>query len=512
MSGITAKRFVVRVDSSEQIGSGHVMRCLTLANALSTLGGEVLFLCRDLQGNLIDLIAQQGYEVIRLSVPSAKSIDFTWCQHANWLEVDWELDARETRQILQQRGGCDWLIVDHYALGRSWETSLKGSYGQLMVVDDLADRPHDCDLLLDQNLYANMQERYEGLVPKGCRQLLGPKYALLREEFSRARKRLPSPPDEVRRLLVFFGNADPGDETGKVLQVLSLPRYSHLTVDVVVGAMNPRRDRIRDLCAGHEHLKFHCQVNNLAELMVSADLAVAAGGATTWERCCLGLPSLVVSVALNQQELSRHGAESGLFHYLGGAEEVSCEDYAAALATFTSKAENLRGFSTRGKELVDGQGASRVCVAMSPLAIQLRPAVEGDCEAIYTWRNAEDTRRYIFDARPIPLETHRQWYQRAMENPDRILLIGELDGKAVGVLRYDVTGDEAMVSIFLVPGTSGKGVGTQLIRAGSTWLAKHRSEVFIINAEILGENLASQIAFARAGYRLYYLTYREERS
>ena len=502
-------KIAFRVDASLQIGSGHVMRCLTLAEALRERGVEAHFVCRDLNGHLGDFIHAQGFDVCLLPAPGSGQKSLDWCAHAPWLEVQWQQDAQETIEALQNAGTVDWLVVDHYALDRNWETMLLVTATKVMAIDDLADRPHACCLLLDQNFYADMPSRYEGLLPQACTQLLGPGYALLRPEFGTIRQHLRERDGSVKQLFVFFGGSDASNQTEIVLGAIQQLNRNDIIVDVVVGEMNPRREAIKRLCSQLPKVNYHCQVSHVATLMAAADLAVTAGGSTTWERCCLGLPSLVVSTADNQLELCAFGAEKGLFHLLGRSGKLSVDDYRAALMIFTSTPANLRSFSSRGLELVDGKGAQRVASMMTSHEIMVRLAVAEDCDSIHSWRNAEETRRHIFDSQPIPIHVHRNWYAKTLINPDRILLVGELAGQPVGVLRFDIEREQATISIFLVPGVIGQGIGTHLICAGSRWLSRHRPEVRLVKAEILGENIGSIRAFERAGYTLHHLTYQE---
>ena len=502
-------RIAFRVDASLQIGSGHVMRCLTLADKLKEHGAEVLFLCREHQGHLCELIEGRGGTVRRLPKTDV-SVKLDWNRHAQWLQASLDQDARQTLDLLEREPPLDWMIVDHYALDISWEKRMRPVARQLMVIDDLADRKHDCDLLLDQNFYKDEHLRYKGLLPDSCTQLLGPKYALLRSEFAQSRKSPRKRQGAVRHLFVFVGGSDIDNVTGQILEAVLRLERSDLSVDVVVGGTNPHRQAIQELCNQHSNMTCHCQVHNIAELMVAADLAVAAGGSTTWERCCLGLPSLVVSMAANQAEMCMYGAEKGLFHYLGSSGQLSVADYCSALSTFTLSSENLKAFSTKGLNLVDGRGVDRVCSMMMPPQIVVRPAVEEDCDAVHAWRNAEETRRYIFDSNPVPLDTHRVWFANTLSNPDRILLIGQLGGQPVGVLRFDIEADHATISVYLVPGISGQGIGMHLIQAGCHWLAERRPGIHVVDAEILSQNVASINVFERAGFKLHHLTYQKE--
>lgn len=349
-----------RTDASVQIGSGHVMRCLTLADELRQRGADLRFVCREHPGNLIDLIAAKGYPVARLPQAETGYIAATEdVGHAAWLGVSWEDDAAETIAAISE-SKPDWLIVDHYALDHRWEEVLRPHVGKIMVIDDLADRRHDCDVLLDQNLYQEMEIRYDNLVPTVCQKLLGPKYALLRPEFSMARKSLRSRNGEIKRVLVFFGAVDSTNETAKALQAVAGISDRHFAVDVVVGGGNPHKEQIQNLCAAHVGFHYHCQVDNMAALMAAADLAIGAGGATTLERCALGLPSLVIAVAVNQELLCDYLAKRGIIIYLGLSDSVDATKIRKNISTMINDKKTFFSIQELSKNTIDCLGRDRV--------------------------------------------------------------------------------------------------------------------------------------------------------
>ncbi|MDD2855498.1 MAG: UDP-2,4-diacetamido-2,4,6-trideoxy-beta-L-altropyranose hydrolase [Desulfuromonadaceae bacterium] len=320
-----------RTDSSLQIGSGHVMRCLTLADELRQHGGDIMFVCRQHPGNMIGLIEGKGYQVVRLAQAETEyAVEPEDLAHAAWLGVAWQQDASDTITAVGDTKP-EWLIVDHYALDRRWEEMLRPNVGKIMVIDDLADRPHDCDLLLDQNLYEGMETRYDNLVPKSCHKLLGPKNALLRPEFAAARKNLRKRDGQVKRVLVFLGGVDPTNETEKALQALAGINDRQFDVDVVVGGGNLHKEQINKICLENDGFHYHCQVDNMAELMAAADLAIGAGGATTWERCSLGLPSISVVIADNQYETTKAVEAAGATIHLGYSNKLKVEDLEKAI-------------------------------------------------------------------------------------------------------------------------------------------------------------------------------------
>lgn len=332
---------VIRADASLQIGSGHVMRCLTLADQLCSRGAEVHFVCREHPGHLCALIEERGYPLSRLVAPTTEyhaHIDDTF--YAAWLAVSWQQDAEETVAALPS-GGVDRLIVDHYAIDRRWEKKLRPHVGRIMVIDDLADRAHDCDLILDQNVYDNMEYRYDKLVIQHCRMFLGPRYALLRPEFTASSKDVKNRDGTVKRILVFFGGSDLTNETTKTLLAIKSLGLHDIAVDVIVGEANPYKDQVKELCSSLPDARFHCQVDNMAQLMTSADLSVGAGGVTAWERMAMQLPTLAIAVADNQVEGLKLAARFKWLRFLGLAAEVTVERLRDEI--FYAIQENLHG-------------------------------------------------------------------------------------------------------------------------------------------------------------------------
>jgi len=225
-------RVVFRADASVDIGTGHVMRCLALASLLRRRGTELLFVGQNLEGGLFDLIESWGIPTVKLN-PGAGNFD-------------WEVDARLAVEAIASRwGGVDWIVADHYGIEESWERAVRRVSSKILVIDDLADRRHDADLLVDQNLLDGFKERYSDLVPANCRKLLGASYAILRPEFRKARLACPLRHGNLRQILVFFGGTDPGNETAKALRGLQSLGTNHVTLVVIVGKSNPNRDELR---------------------------------------------------------------------------------------------------------------------------------------------------------------------------------------------------------------------------------------------------------------------------
>jgi len=317
-------KIAFRVDSSTEIGSGHLMRCLTLADYLKKQGHDSHFLCRDHPGNLNDLVTQHGHRLHRFDAPPVSSTALNDPNlYARWLGISQDQDAHDTVRRLHGLGGTwHFMVADHYGLDVAWQRRLRPHAGRIFVIDDLANRTHDCDVLLDQNLNEAGPARYRGLVPEACELLCGPRYALLRSEFEKARRKLRQRDGRVRRILVFYGGMDKSGETLKACEALRNLDRPDIAVDVIVGLGNPHGEPIRQLCdrTGFNYLR---QVNNMAELMAIADLALGAGGTTTAERAYVGLPTIITAVADNQQPGTEAFARAGAAWNAGNAAAVT---------------------------------------------------------------------------------------------------------------------------------------------------------------------------------------------
>lgn len=349
-------KIVFRTDASLQIGTGHIMRSLTLADALAGKGAECEFICREHSGHLIEHIREKDYTVHSLPVRSEIDTDLA---HSAWLGATQEQDVQACAALLAQLQP-DWLVVDHYALDSRWESVLLSHCGQIMVIDDLADRTHDCNLLLDQN-FGSSPTRYGGLLPQTCTQLHGPAHALLKPAYAVQRTGRARSPGVIQRVLIYFGGgADSADMTGMALQALSNEALAAIEVDIVVGAGYAHRMTLEAMARRRGRVILHKSLPDLAELMSNADLAIGAGGATTWERCCMGLPSLVVSIADNQRSACVALAAEGMIEYLGHVDSISVDAITKSILRLHNDPTQLDCFSQACGSLVDGLGVERV--------------------------------------------------------------------------------------------------------------------------------------------------------
>ena len=357
-----ANNFVFRVDSSIDIGSGHLMRCLTLAKGLREEGAICSFICRELDGNLNHLVSLEEFFLEELPPPVEDSIHTGKKElaHSDWLVVDWKIDAQETSNILSLLNP-DWLVVDHYALWEDWEKNIYNNDFKIMVIDDLADRNHYCNLLLDQNLGSNSL-LYEDLVPEESKKFFGPKYALLRPEFYD--NRLPSlkrrEEGNLRNILINFGGGDSQNYIPSILRaLLDIELPQEVIISIILGGIGQVTDEHKLLISQFRNeIKIYGMVNNMSEFLLETDLAIGAAGSSSWERCCLGVPSIVFSLSYNQNKIAEQLSDTGAAVYLE-KHDLDNKKFSLLLNKLM-KGKKLKEISDRASNICDGRGLDRI--------------------------------------------------------------------------------------------------------------------------------------------------------
>lgn len=496
-------RVAFRVDASVEIGTGHVMRCLTLADALAGDGAACLFLCRAHDGHLLELIAARGHEAVALPARDAATVsvsDPPLPAHARWLGTDWATDAEDSRAALAG-ASIDWLIADHYALDRHWERAMRPACRRLLAIDDLADRPHDCDLLLDQNL-GRSAEDYGGLLAPGTRTLIGPRYALLRPEFAalRAESLARRAHPQLRHLLVTMGGVDKNDATGAVLDALDgcdLP--PDLSITVVLGPHAPWLAAVKARAAAMPRpTRVLVGISDMARLMLEADLAIGAAGTTSWERCCLGLPTIQLVVAENQKEVAANLELSGAAVTTLERTRL-CETLPRLLGEMT--VGRLQLLARRAADICDGEGATRVHLALSAAGMTIRHADSGDVKRIWKWRHGGDAARFYKKTAVPTYSDHRTWFSKAFEDKNKVLLIVCQNDEPVAHVRFDRQPDNpemAVIGIYVSPSMRGKGIAGPSLRLALQVAA--RENIGRIVAEVHRDNLVSRRLFERYNF------------
>lgn len=427
---------------------------------------------------------------------------------ANWDRTSWPnavqaLDAERTEKVVRQVRASH-LVMDHYRLDRAYAHAIRSMGTRVLVIDDLANRRHDCDWLVDHSLNRTVAE-YRTLVPTACAVHTGTLYCLLRPEFQTRRrqalvKRNAGGP--LRRILISLGTTDVAGMSERALKAILDSEFSG-RVDVVLPFETATRRRVEGLAQQHENVVLHDQVSDMASLMASADLAVGAGGTTSWERCCLGLPTVTLILAENQryvaQELGSSGAAIIVESPLAITVAVDCmmrDDRQRAMM-------EAAAFSA-----CDGLGAGRVADVMLEVeraggtgTPELREARPEDSELVWLWRNDPSTRRNSQQSTPIPWSDHSRWYAATLANEHRRVLIGHFEGQPIGMIRFDAGKDRRVeVSVNIAPAARGGGTGKSLLRyACDDFESKHPGAV--LTARIHETNRVSQAVFEKAGFR-----------
>ncbi len=483
-------RVLIRADASAAIGSGHVARCLTLARVLCDSGAEVVFACRELPGNALIRLAQEGFRTFVLPA------GYPGENLALGIEapLPWQADIAALGTLLAAEPAFDWIVVDHYGLDHQWQAAARQWARQIAAIDDLNNRRHAVDILFDQNFTANDPE-YAQRALQPCRHLFGPRYALIRDEFRRDPIPIKARPN---RLLVNFGGLDGVGETWKAM--LALADFKDLEVDFVAGTSNPRLAQMQVMVVDRPHWRLQTFVSDFAALMARADLFIGAGGGTSWERAALGLPTLCIAVADNQQANAERLAEVGAHVYLGRSEEVDVDSLRQAIGFLLGNVSLRRSLAEQSRRLVDGLGARRFAVALAGSSLALRRVTVEDSRLLFDGRNAESVRRASLNSEPIGWAAHQAWLAASLIRPGRLLLIAEAADGPVGVLRYDLAGDRAEVSLYLFPGRAGLGWGRALLARGEEAVRERWPQVTAIDAQVLPDNPASIELFRHGGY------------
>lgn len=510
-----------RVDASIEIGTGHIMRCLTLADALKEQGARCHFICREHEGNLIELIKEKGHNVTALPIRSGAEDNASseaQLAHSHWLGATQQEDVEQTLGALKvhhTKGDTtaqltDWLVVDHYALDTQWERALKPYTKKIMVIDDLADRLHECDLLLDQNLGKTPADYYE-LVPEHCALLLGPQYALLQPMYAELHPRTPPRQGPIKNILVYFGGGDQNDLTGMAVRALLGLKQPDLQIHVVMGSSYSHKASLKELAKTYSNILLHQNLPSLALLMLKADLSIGAGGSTSWERCCLGLPSMVITLAKNQEPIANALMQQDLAVWLGTEQDVNKSKIEDSLTETLSQQEKLIEWSKRCLSVTQGLGASNLADYMllnKQTPLRARLAKLADENLLLEWANDAVTRASSFNTNLIKSEQHRSWYYQKLRSPDTCklyILESELNSLPIGQVRFDWLTDKQawQINYSVCAAARGKGLGNKLLRKALEEMQKETSP-FLTLGEVKHQNKASMKIFENLNFQKNY--------
>jgi UDP-2,4-diacetamido-2,4,6-trideoxy-beta-L-altropyranose hydrolase len=473
---------LLRADASLRMGTGHTMRCLALAQAWQDAGGRAVFAALEIPSAILSRLQAEAVDVAAISADAGSA-----------------QDAEQTLAVAKEHE-AEWIAVDGYQFGAGYQSSLKAAGVKVLFLDDYGHaRPYSTDMVLNQNVSAD-EAAYSDRASY-TRLLLGPKYALLRREFSGWREWAREIPAQCRRLLVTMGGSDPQNVTSRVTEALRLARLDVETT-VIAGGSNPHSEHLQNVAA-----KSGLRVNvlrdavNVAELMASADAAISAAGSTCWELCALGLPALLIDVSANQTPLAVELARRGCAVHVG-SHDVAPEKIADALRRLGANQPLREEMSRRSRELVDGEGARRVVSALRNRAfVRLRQVRADDRQLLWEWANDPDVRAASFCQDPIPWEDHVAWFdKKLLQNGSRIFVAEDDDATPAGQIRFEQLPDgDWEIGISVAKAMRGRGLGGELIRLGVREMERKNPDARF-HANVKQANVASVKAFEEASF------------
>ena len=493
--------FVFRVDGSLQIGAGHISRCLTLAKALKKRGANCKFICRDHKNSLVKKIKNENFPVVKLvnhkKIKSTQNIKNINLKYRGWIGSSWKKDANQTINALNKEK-IDWLIVDHYGIDELWEKKLQPHVKNIMVIDDLANRNHFCNLLLDQNLVANFKTRYNNLLPRHCTTLLGPRFALLQEDYKNLHSIASSRIGPTKHILVYFGSTIQNNLAKLTLSAFLKLNRKDITLDIVISSKSSQKKKIKKFLKKNKHVKIHTDLTSLAPLMLKADLAIGACGVTSWERCCLGLPSIVITMADHQKPIAKELHKQKLINWIGHYNLITNKEIHQALNKHID--QNFKTWSNTCKDITDGKGAEKVASILtlnSKTKLKTRFATLEDKELFFRWANDPLVRANAFNSERISKKTHDKWFSYRLNNPKEciIIVLETMQQVAIGQARFEKKGRKWYINYSLANYARGKKISFNFLKK-AIFKFKEKNKIKLI-AEVKKNNIASCKVFEK---------------
>ena len=475
------KKLLIRADASAEIGTGHVMRCIALAEAWQDTIGEVFFVSSFNTQALEDRLKIKGIRIRHINNQAGT------CS-----------DAEETSQIAHQCG-ADWIVVDGYHFGAEYQKTIKDTGLSLLIIDDYGHADHYyADIVLNQNIYADRSlfKKHEPFT----RFLLGTKFVLLRKEFLKWSGWRRDIPEKARKILVTLGGGDPDNVTLNVINAIRGIELNELEVKVVVGSANPHFNLIHETINEKPGITLIKNTDNMPEFMAWADIAISAGGTTCYELFFMRVPSIIIPIAENQKPVANELKTKNITKVVEVNDVKNQIKFNGLIFEFLNNYKTRSEFSERMAQYIDGKGISRVINAISCNKITLRNVKLSDCKQIWLWINDPVVRSVSFKTNPISLQDHKEWFFSAVNNPKLVYYIAEDENATpIGQARFQIEAKEAIISVLVDPEYRGMSLGTSLILDATE---KFFSETGIekVNALIKKGNDESWKAFIKAGY------------
>ncbi len=485
MDDFRQAHLIIRADANSAVGTGHVMRCLALAQGLQERGGKVLFAGRIASLSLQERISNEGFKYVDIRRPFPKSDDL------------------ELMLSLVKKGGmgdAQWIVVDGYHFTADYTRRLREAGAKVLLIDDYAHQEqYQADLLLNQNLGS---EELTYTVNSDAVMLAGSKYVLLRHEFLRQKGNdSRNIPTVANRILVTLGGSDPDNVSFKIIEALELLDLPLLEVKIIVGPANPHLELLERRLG---QVAFKCElldnVKDMVPLMKWADIAITAGGSTCWELAYLGVPALILSVAENQLGVVEGMAAAGAGWSCGRSQNLQTDRLAGKIESLCNDGSRRQAMARAGHTLVDGRGSGRVVERMVSFPFSFRLAVVDDSRQLFDWANDPVVRKVSFRGDAIGWEEHQRWLRSKLNDEDCLFwIVRGQGGQLVGQVRFDITGDEAVISISLSDVMRNKGQGSKVIKLACEKIFVDQ-QICLVKALVKTENRQSIISFERAGF------------
>lgn len=465
---------------------------MSLAHALRECGATVRFVTRDLGIDSQVLIAEQGFDgTVTLPASSEPVAPDPAIPYGEWAEVSQQRDIAETSAALDEFAP-DWVVIDSYAFDARWHVAVREKLGcGIAQIDDMPDRRIAPDMLIDHNHANDHRAKYADCLIGKSRILGGPRFALLGPAFAEAERYHFR--DDVRSIGIFMGGVDADNHSATVLDALDEAGFAG-DVEIVTTSANPNLAELEQRASQRPHTTVSLDLPDLAAFFAAHDIQIGAGGGATWERCCIGVPTILVVVAPNQNSVAPRLAELDIVALAAETTKAAIADQLRPLLT---DSEHRRQLAWRSRELVDGRGAQRVALALLADTLAIRAAEPDDADLLFAWRNHEATRAFSRDSGKVEADEHRQWFDRVMRDPARRLFVATIADRPVGIIRFDFSSESrAEVSLYIDPDMHGLGLGPHLLLKGET-----ASQAATVDATVLTANRASQRLFERCGYQ-----------
>lgn len=475
-------RIGFRVDSSMEIGGGHVSRCLSLAAELEVRGFDIVFFCRILSGDFTEKIKSRHHCVT--------------FESQNPSEIDCEAEIALIATYIKEEGALDWLIIDHYAVTQEWETAAGRIVDKIFVIDDFVNRSHACDIYLNQSVTNLTDEQADRI--NSVSFLLGASYALLDRNISSYRVSKRGGPKKIYSMVIDFGSYNNFEVFTNVIEtVKSLERDDlQIEAEVMLGRNEQLLRLLKQKFNGVKGLNFHSFTTNYLQILANCDVAIGSCGVTSLERCCLGIPSFVIPIVDNQLLLLDMLVQNECVKLVGGLDYIDVPLLRSGLSNYVNDGID-QNWSESCKKIVDGEGVRRVADILTvsrSTPVKLRCAEEADAFILFEWKNERAARKYSIIQDKLEFVSHKRWLLDRLKDEGSQLFILETKNEIpLGQIRFDYKELGWELSYSIDSKYRNNGLGKKIIQMGLESLTS--SAPYVVYGRVTKNNQISNKIF-----------------